>query len=372
MQMQVKIETGVHGYLPSRCHSLNLVLGGEGIALNQIIEVFGPEGSGKSTLLYEWLNIASQKGFIPILMDQERCAFKDRIAKFGLYSPTENQHGNFVYDRGIHIEDIFDRLDKHLKFVPKGTPVVVGIDSAGIVTSERNWTRAERDGKGAQQGSVAKAWWEELRIWFTKAEIHNVTVIVLNHETADFHNTSNNFAATTSPGGQGIKHCAVSRLTVSPYKMLTNEYGTPIGRALRVKTLKNKVAAPFQTCWIPIYFGNPALPPGQDFVGSYDALACLWYFKGHSDGSRDKKVINGKKVVNNRGSWNYFDIVDPNTGEIYANAESLADVKWQGDVDWCIRVFPEHQEAIHRLMSWVHFHPDTWTGNNLIVPGGSE
>lgn len=271
------------GFLPLRCFSSNLLLGGQGLRRGCVVEIFGPEGCGKSTLAYEALGIAAAEGDIVILVDQEKAGTSARLAKFGLFEGE-----NMVVIRGRYIEEMYDKVMKAINMLRKLKPdarIVIMLDSLGIMNAQALFEMKELGGdKNEKVAANAKAWAIVFRSWFGQTINHdtNITVLAINHVTSVIQTgwAAPGSPTETTPGGRTPKYVSWTRLEVKPGKQIKN--GTQvIGRQIWLKTIKCRDAPPFQRIPLAVYFGNPAKSADDptDFVGSLDWESCYLHLQ---------------------------------------------------------------------------------------------
>lgn len=337
------------GYLPFRCYAMNLIVGGQGLRRGQYIEIFGPEGSGKSTLLYELLGIAVAQGCVAILEDQEGCADATRLEKFGLIPGK-----NLIYIREPTVEALFEKrfaVFEKLRKEHPGVPIVTGLDSLGITLPQAHYDKFFDEKKtktnidlvsNEKTAANAKAWAKALRAFFARYHDMNITTIVLNHQTeviatGPFGGMGPKF---TTPGGRTAKHMMFTRIQVKKIGQLKNTDGKVVGNKVLVKTHKCKDAPPFQEAEVPLYFGNPMLPAGEDYAGTYDALACFYHLK---------------KLGAIKGSgWYTLDLLNA------TDPSAVEKVKWQGENGFR-EIFDQHREAVYYTMMRWHYAQNAWS-----------
>lgn len=336
----IKIE---NKYIPTRCYALNLILsGGWGFPRRRIVELFGKEGSGKSTLLYEILHLAHKiEKCVIILVDQETPVPDNRLNKFGLYKGK-----NLIYIREPSIEAVFIRFNTLISDIEKSfgkdTPIMIGIDSVNAIPPQAH-VEAKSVTK-LKTGASAQAWGNMLKLWLCNLYFKDLTIFLTNHITETFNTGfGGSFFSgpkTTTPGGRFIKHFESLRVEVKRITLIKNG-DVPIGQVTRIKTIKNKDAPPFQEVDIPLFYGNPQLPPGQDYVGSWDDLACFYFLKN-------------KGALKTKGSWSTIDGIDG---------------KFQGENGFVklLTASPEVKNKIHEIMKALQYSPNiymhqSWSG----------
>lgn len=334
-------------FLPTKCYALNLALsGGHGYPMRQIIEVAGPEGSGKTTLIFEALSMAvNHFNCIGLFFDQETPVDDRRLSKFNLYPVSaSNPNGNFLKCREASIERVFKKIEDIIQACDKAKdprPIVVMLDSVGITPPESHLNLKDLIDTPKTAG-LASAWYNMLRVWNARHYQRDITLFLVNHVTDVINTTGRSFGPkTTTPGGRAIRYMGTIRLRVSPVGRLINKEGIQIGHDIIVKSSKNKFAPPQQEVRLPLYYGNPDLPPEQDYVGTSDVLACLYFLKDRG-------------AIVTSGSWSKLTLVDPSTGEL------IEETKFQGETGWT-QVYQKHQNRIWLMMQALQYSPTAYT-----------
>ena len=228
----VPVEVIKTGVLP-----LDIALGVGGIPKGRIVEIFGPEAAGKTTVCLSIIAEAQKSGGVAAFIDAEHAMDPAwaRIIGVNLDDLLVSQP-----DTGEQALEIAEAL------IRSGGVDLVVIDSVAALVP-----RAEIEGEigDAQMGLQARLMSQALRKLTGVVSKSKTTIVFTNQIRLKIGIMFGN--PETTPGGLALKFYCSIRMDVRKIETLKKN-NQVYGSRIRVKIVKNKVAAPFKEAEIVI------------------------------------------------------------------------------------------------------------------------
>lgn len=250
---------------PTGALSLDLALGG-GIPKGRIVEIYGPESSGKTTLALHAVAEVQKKGGMAAFVDAEHALDPEYAARIGV-----NLDDLLISqpDTGEQALEITETL------VRSNAVDLVVVDSVAALVP-----RAEIEGEmgDSHMGLQARLMSQALRKLTGSISKSKTTVIFINQLRMKIGVMFGN--PETTAGGQALKYYASVRLDIRRSEQI-KDADSVIGNHVKVKVVKNKVAAPFKVAEFDIMYNEGISTAGDilDLAVKYELVkkSGAWY-----------------------------------------------------------------------------------------------
>ena len=256
--------------------SLDMALGGKGLPMGRIVEIYGPESSGKTTLALHVIANAQKNGGIAAFVDAEHALDPSYARKLGVNLDEILVSQPDCGEQALEIVETLVRSD--------AVDVIV-IDSVAALVP-----RAEIQGEMGDSfvGLHARLMSQAMRK-LTAAIARSSTLVIFINQIREKIGVMFGSPETTT-GGRALKFYSSVRLDIRRIGQI-KDGDVVVGNRTKVKVVKNKIAPPFRKVEFDIIYNV-----GISYEGDLLDLGLV------------------QNIVKKSGTW--FSLVHPTQGEI--------------------------------------------------------
>ena len=212
-----------------------------GVPCGRITEIYGPESGGKSTLCLQIIAQAQKAGGMAAYIDAENALDM-----------------TYAADLGVNVESLLvsqpscgeEALEVALTLIQSGGVAVVVVDSVAALVP-----RSELEGEigDAQMGVMGRMMGQAMRKTVKAVADSKCCLIFINQIRDKLGVMFGN--PETTPGGKALKFYASLRMDVRRISQIKKSDNV-IGAVTKIKTIKNKLAAPAKSCEVQLLYGR--------------------------------------------------------------------------------------------------------------------
>jgi recombination protein RecA len=262
------------------CLSLDMATGIGGVPRGRIIEIYGPESSGKTTLAQHIVAEVQKTGGIAAFVDAEHALDPDYAVKIGVN----------IKDMLLSQPDSGEQALEIVETLVRSNAVdVIVVDSVAALVPQKE---IEGDMGDQHMGLQARLMSQALRK-LTAAIGNTKTVVIFINQIRNKIGVFFGNPETTT-GGNALKFYSSIRIEIRRAAQI-KQGEKIIGNRVKVKIVKNKVAAPFRTCEFDIMY-NEGISVAGDLVDlgvEYGAIKK----NGNTYSFGDVKLGTGREVA---------------------------------------------------------------------------
>ncbi|MFT4622906.1 MAG: recombination protein RecA [Myxococcota bacterium] len=265
------------------CRTLDGALGIGGYPRGRVIEIYGPEASGKTTLALHAIAEMQRSGGTAAFIDAEHALDVAYARQLGVDVDALLVSQPDAGEQALEIAEALVR---------SGAVDLVVIDSVAALVP-----RAEIEGDMGDNhvGLQARLMSQALRKITAITSRTGAMVMFINQIRQKIGVMFGNGEVTT--GGNALKFYASIRLEIRRIGAIKRGEAI-LGNRTRIKVVKNKLAPPFQTVLVDVYYGRGICQAAELITRAEEAgvlkRSGSWYAMG------EERIANGREALRDR------------------------------------------------------------------------
>lgn len=293
----------VADWVSTGCLPLDVIMGG-GLPVGRITEIYGDTSTGKSLIAAQAVAYAQQEGIVCSYIDTETAVSLPMMEEVGV------DISKLLYSQPDTVEQVFEQIEDTIDILTKKFPdrrLFLVWDSIAATSVKLEMESEHGKAVYGRHAAVISQGLRKIARMISKA---NVCILLLNQVRQKIGVVFGDDETTF--GGKAVPFYSSVRIRLKLGKKISIGSGRNkdiVGMMTMAQCVKNKVAIPFRSAELPIYFGH----------GVDDAYATLLYLKDvigvvETSGGWHSIVLGEEERKFQRSSW--FDLYDEHYDEI--------------------------------------------------------